>query len=146
MDRRLQIVLDAHDPRAVGTFWAEVLGYVEDPPPEGFATWEDALRAWGLPEERWNDAYAIVDPQGAGPRLYLQKVPESKTVKNRLHLDVGLPGAGTRRGGPPDRDAIRARAAELEAWGATRVREFDDAQQGYWIVMQDPEGNEFCLV
>ena len=146
MDRRLQIVLDAHDPRAVGTFWAHVLGYVEDPPPEGFATWEETLRAWGLPEDRWNDAYAIVDPAGVGPRLFLQKVPEHKTVKNRLHLDVGLPGAPTRRGGPPDRDGIRARATELEALGARRVRGVDDEQQGYWIVLQDPEGNEFCLV
>ncbi|UZN01541.1 VOC family protein [Cellulomonas sp. S1-8] len=145
MDRRLQIVMDAHDPRAVGDFWAHVLGYVQDPPPEGFATWEDTLRAWGLPEDRWNDAYAIVDPDGRGPRLFLQKVPEAKAGKNRLHLDVGLPGTAG-HGGPPDRPAIRARAGELEALGATRVKEFDDAQQGYWIVMQDPEGNEFCLV
>lgn len=145
MDRRLQIVLDAHDPRALGDFWAHVLGYEQDPPPEGFATWEETLRAWGLPEERWNDAYAIVDPQGAGPRVYLQKVPEAKAGKNRVHLDVGAPGADG-RGGPPDRAAIRARATELESRGAQRVREFDDAQQGFWIVMQDPEGNEFCLV
>lgn len=145
MDRRLQIVLDAHDPRALGDFWAQVLGYVQDPPPDGFATWDEALTAWGLPEDRWNDAYAIVDPEGAGPRLYLQKVPEGKTAKNRLHLDVGMPGAGG-RGTPPDRDATRARALELEALGARQVREFDDAMQGYWIVMQDPEGNEFCLV
>lgn len=145
MDRRLQVVIDAHDPRGLGAFWAEVLGYVEDAPPEGFATWDETLRAWGLPEDRWNDAYAIVDPSGAGPRVYLQKVPEDKTTKNRLHLDVGLPGGGE-RGSEPDRDGIRARSVQLVALGARVVREFDDAQQGFWIVLQDPEGNEFCLV
>lgn len=145
MDRRLQIVLDAHDPLALGRFWAEALGYVREPPPEGFASWEETLRAWGLPEERWNDANAIVDPDGVGPRIYLQKVPEDKTAKNRVHLDVGVPGPGSR---PGERhlEAVRARAAELEALGATRVEEFDDELQGSWVVMQDPEGNEFCVV
>ncbi len=145
MDRRLQIVIDAHDPRALGAFWAQALGYVEDPPPPGYDTWEDALRGWGLPEERWNDAYAVVDPAGVGPRVYLQKVPEDKVVKNRVHLDVGLPGGGE-RGAGPDRDAIRARSVELQALGARHVQEFDADAQGFWIVMQDPEGNEFCLV
>ena len=145
MDRRLQIVLDAHDPLALGRFWAVALGYVRESPPEGFDTWEDTLRAWGLPEERWNDANAIVDPDGAGPRVYLQKVPEGKTAKNRVHLDVGVPGA-ERPPGEGHREAVRARAAELEALGAARVRELDDELQGFWIVMQDPEGNEFCIV
>ncbi|KSW21875.1 VOC family protein [Cellulomonas sp. B6] len=144
MDRRLQIVIDAHDPRALGGFWAQVLGYVEDPPPPGFSTWDEALRGWGLPEDRWNDAYAVVDPEGAGPRLYLQKVPEDKVTKNRLHLDVGQPGHV--RGEEPDRAAIRARADELVALGGRHVQEFDSQEQGFWIVMQDPEGNEFCLV
>ena len=145
MDRRLQIVVDAQDPLALGRFWEAALGYVRESPPEGFATWEDTLRAWGLPEERWNDANAIVDPDGVGPRIYLQKVPEGKTAKNRVHLDVGVPGVA---GAPGERqpEAVRARAAELEALGATRVREFDEEMQGFWIVMQDPEGNEFCVV
>ena len=145
MDRRLQIVFDAHDPFALGVFWQEALGYVREAPPEGFASWEETLRAWGLPEERWNDANAIVDPEGSGPRIFLQKVPEGKTAKNRVHLDVGLPGAPAR---PGERraDEIRARAGELEALGASRVREHDDGLQGFWIVMRDPEGNEFCLV
>ncbi len=145
MDRRLQLTFDAHDPRALGTFWAHVLGYVEDPPPEGFDDWESALRAWGMPEERWNDAYAIVDPAGEGPRIFLQRVPEGKTAKNRVHLDVGLPGAGP-RGTGPDRAAVRARADELTGLGARTVEEFDEPGSGFWIVMRDPEGNEFCLV
>ncbi|WP_087508239.1 VOC family protein [Cellulomonas iranensis] len=144
MDRRLQIVVDAHDPRGLGAFWADVLGYVEEPPPPGFSTWEETLQGWGLPEDRWNDAYAIVDPDGGGPRLFLQKVPEGKVAKNRLHLDVGQPGRA--RGEEPDKAAVRARADELVARGATHVREFDDPAQGFWIVLQDPEGNEFCLV
>ncbi|QCB93500.1 VOC family protein [Cellulomonas shaoxiangyii] len=145
MDRRMQLTFDALDPRALGTFWAHVLGYVEEPAPDGFADWEAALRAWGMPEERWNDGYAIVDPAGAGPRVFLQRVPEGKSAKNRVHLDVGLPGAGP-RGAEPDRAAVRARAAELADLGAQVVREFDEPGSGYWIVLLDPEGNEFCLV
>jgi|SRR6478609_3550484 hypothetical protein len=92
MSRAFQVTIDSSDPRALGGFWAEVLGYVEDAPPPGFATWTEALTAWGLPPERHNDAYAVVDPDGAGPRVFLQKVPEGKTAKNRLHLDVRVSG------------------------------------------------------
>ncbi|QGQ19220.1 VOC family protein [Cellulomonas sp. JZ18] len=145
MDRRFQLTFDALDPQALGTFWTHVLGYVEEPPPEGFDDWESALRAWGMPEERWNDGYAIVDPAGEGPRIFLQRVPEGKTAKNRMHLDVGLPGGGP-RGADPDRAGVRARAAELAELGGRVVGEFDEPGSGFWVVMQDPEGNEFCLV
>ncbi len=118
MDRRLQIVIDAHDPRALGGFWAQVLGYVEDPPPPGFSTWDEALRGWGLPEDRWNDAYAVVDPEGAGPRLYLQKVPEDKVTKNRLHLDVGQPGH-VRGEEPTVRRSARAPTSSSRSGGVT---------------------------
>ena len=63
-----QVTFDAADPRALGRFWAEALGYEEDQPPEGFADWEEWLRKSGIPEESWNDAYALSDPDGAGPR------------------------------------------------------------------------------
>src|SRR3954463_7277507 len=75
-------------PGALAEFWSAVLGYVVQPPPEPFHSWDAALEAWGVPPEHRNDRSAAVDPDGAGPRLFFQKVPEGKTVKNRLHLDV----------------------------------------------------------
>jgi hypothetical protein len=84
----VQVTFDAADPAALAAFWAGALGYVADPPPEGFASWEAWATDQGIPEERWNDASAIVDPDGAGPRIFFQKVPEGKAAKNRVHLDV----------------------------------------------------------
>ncbi len=66
----MQISVDAAGPRSLGAFWCEVLGYVEQPPPPGFDNW--------------------VDPDGVGPRLFFQRVPEAKTAKNRFHLDVNV--------------------------------------------------------
>ncbi|GAA4430328.1 VOC family protein [Georgenia halophila] len=139
----MQLTFDATDPGALATFWAEVLGYKLDDPPAGFASWDEALEAWGVPEERRNDKSALVDPEGRGPRLFFQKVPEQKVAKNRLHLDVrsavGLEGEERMA-------AFEARAAELVELGATRVKRFEPGglDAGH-IVMQDPDGNEFCL-
>jgi hypothetical protein len=141
MTTGFQVTFDAADPAQLGRFWAQVLGYVEQPPPEGFASWEAFLEAGGMPREQWDAAYAIVDPDGAMPRLYFQKVPEGKTAKNRVHLDVNV-GAGL--SGDERRSAVRRRADELEALGATEVREADENDE-YWIVLHDIEGNEFCL-
>ncbi|MFC3996611.1 VOC family protein [Nocardiopsis sediminis] len=135
------MTFDARDPEALGRFWAELLGYRPDPPPEGFDTWDAALDAFGVPPERRDSAFAVSDPDGAGPRLFLQKVPEPKTEKNRVHLDVNV-AAGLAR------DERRVRVAEhvqrALRLGATHVREVDEPL-GYAVVMLDPEGNEFCL-
>ena len=145
MSRELQVTVDCADPARLAGFWAEVLGYrLEDPPP-GFATWSEALDAWGVPEERRNDRSAVVDPEQHGPRLFFQRVPEGKTVKNRVHLDVrAAPGLD----GEERMAALEAECGRLLALGATRVRRTDAGEDpggtGY-IVMQDPEGNEFCL-
>jgi hypothetical protein len=142
MATRVQITFDARDPQALGEFWADVLGYVMQPPPEGFDSWADALAAWGVPEDERNSAYAILDPDGAGPRLFFQKVPEAKTAKNRVHLDVTV----TRRGDPIEerRKAVDSAVARVESRGATRGERFDRDNE-YWVVMADPEGNEFCV-
>jgi hypothetical protein len=118
-------------------------GYVEQPAPPGFENWDAFLDSIGVPEDQRDMAYAIVDPSGARPRVYRQKVPEGKTAKNRVHLDVNI-GAGL---GPDERrSTVRNRAVELVALGATQLREVDDPRFGdYCIVMQDIEGNEFCL-
>lgn len=140
--RSFQVTMDCLDPRALGAFWAEVLGYVEDPPPPGFAFWPEALTAWGVPEEQHNSAYALVDPEGNRPRVFFQQVPESKTTKNRVHLDVrvtGVPGADDTKGEP-----LEAEARRLVALGATHV-ETVRTDRDFFVVMQDPEGNEFCV-
>jgi hypothetical protein len=138
---RVQVVLDCADPDRLARFWAAALHYQLQPPPEGHATWEDFLRAAGWPEERWNDFSAIVDPDGVGPRIFLQRVPEGKVAKNRMHLDLNASGP---RGTTPEqrRANIAAEVERLVGLGATRVREFDQDGE-YWVAMRDPEGNEF---
>jgi hypothetical protein len=138
----VQVVIDCADPGALSRFWAEALGYELARPPEGFDSWEAALRASGVPESEFNSASAAEDPDGRGPRLYFQRVPEPKTVKNRLHLDLNI----TTRGQPlPERKQWLASAAgRLVKLGATVSHEKED-DHGYCIVMRDPEQNEFCV-
>ena len=144
MSKDVQITFDCADPDALATFWAEVLGYIMQPPPEGFDSWDKALDAWGVPEAERNGRSALLDPDGTRPRLFFQRVPEGKSAKNRVHLDVrSAPGqAGDERMATLDGEATR-----LEALGATRVKVFspEPPMEAGFIVMQDPEGNEFCL-
>jgi hypothetical protein len=133
MANQFQVTMDAASPRALGAFWQEVLGYVEEPPPAGFATWEEALDAFGIDRSDPDAAYAIVDPDGVGPRVFFAKVPEGKTAKNRVHLDVNV-----------GKDALHERSERLVALGAVLVGEYDEPG-GHWITLRDPEGNEFCL-
>jgi Glyoxalase-like domain len=144
MSREIQVTFDCADPGAEATFWAEVLGYDLQPPPPGFDSWDAALDAWGVPEDQRNSRSALVDPDGARPRLFFQRVPEGKTAKNRVHLDVrAAPGLE----GEERMAALEAEAERLVGLGATRVRRFEPGEEmsGGFLVMQDPEGNEFCL-
>lgn len=144
MARPPQITFDCADPAALGGFWAEALGYEVQAPPDGFASWPEALLSWGVPVEEHNKANAIVDPAGSGPRVFFQQVPEAKSGKNRLHLDVpASDGVGT----PADKKLAQcqAKADELVALGATIVGAVQEMGSA-WIVLQDPEGNEFCVV
>lgn len=143
MARTWQLVIDAAEPDRLARFWAEALGYVVQPPPEGFDDWPSFLTTIGVPESEFDSASAIVDPDGRGPRVFFQRVPESKAGKNRLHVDVPV-SAGP--DAPPeervaDQEAERDRLVGL---GATEVGPVEDLG-GRWIVMQDPEGNEFCI-
>src|SRR5690606_39618970 len=89
MSRHIQITFDAHDPRALSTFWRDVLGYVHPGPPgvdlpEGadpLAAWDDFHARIGVPEDQRNTRSAIEDPDGQGPRLFFQQVPEDKVAK-----------------------------------------------------------------
>ncbi len=133
---RLQITFDCLDPARVGTFWAAALGY----PVPDVKGWHNFLRLQGRSEQDLNATFAIEDPTGVRPRLFFQRVPEPKSVKNRVHIDLAAPV-----GGSSDRaEEIDTFAARLTALGAHRLRTVrkDD---GYFVVMADPEGNEFCV-
>jgi hypothetical protein len=139
--RKIQVTFDCAEPERVARFWCEALGYVVPPPPEGFADWADYERS--LPPERQGSGFVCQDPSGLGPRVYFQRVPEGKVVKNRVHLDVRV---GTGLVGEERLAALEAECARLVALGATRGRvlladEYDES----CIVMRDVEGNEFCL-
>jgi Glyoxalase-like domain len=117
---------DAADPHRIAAFWAAALGYVAEP---------------GYEEP---DGASIIDPEGAGPAIGFLRVPEAKTAKNRMHIDIRV--AGEPPWDMPVREnLIRAKVAELTAAGATAVREeFYDDYLGH-VVMLDPEHNEFCV-
>ena len=142
MSREFQVTFDCADPAALAAFWAEALGYEVQPPPQGFESWDDALRAFGVPEDQWNSRSAIV-ADGA-PRVFFQRVPEGKAVKNRVHLDIRVaPGLAA----DERMQALEAEASRLEALGATRAYrvEPDGRMEQGFITMHDPEGNELCL-
>jgi glyoxalase superfamily protein len=139
--KQIQVTFDCAEPERVARFWCEVLGYVVPPPPEGVPTWDDFDRT--LPLRDQGSSFACVDPLGVGPRLYFQRVPEGKVVKNRLHLDVRV---GTGLVGEARLSALEAECARLVSLGALRVRLLPaDGENESCLVMQDIEGNEFCL-
>lgn len=115
--RFTELVIDAHDPASLGRFWAQVLGY-------------------DIVEEKTHGTERYVELQGppaSGPRLLVLEVPDDKVTKNRLHIDVN----------PTDRSQ-EEEVERILALGARRV----DVGQGEqtWVVLADPEGNEFCVL
>jgi len=145
--REVQVTLDCADPARLAAFWAEVLGYVVQPPPPGFDSWDAALDAFGVPAQARNDRSAVLDPDGRGPRVFFQRVPEASAPvrgKNRVHLDVrAAPGLT----GDERMTALEAEAERLVALGATVLARHDPApplDAGH-LVLTDPEGNVFCL-
>lgn len=139
--QQVQVTFDCEEPRKVAEFWKAVLGYVDPPVPPGFESWDAFNDA--LPVEERGSSWACQDPNGIGPRLYFQRVPESKTVKNRVHLDVRVV-AGLR--GEERLSVLEAEGTRLERLGAKRVRLLPaDDENESCLVMQDVEGNEFCL-
>jgi hypothetical protein len=142
--RPVQIVFDALDVPALAGFWRAALadrGYQVPGPPPGYDDWPAFLTARGVPRERWDDYTALEVPDGSQPRLFFQRVPEPKTAKNRVHIDLQAGG-----GGSPDeqRARVAAEVTRLESLGATRVEEHTELGV-HWVVMRDPEGNEFCV-
>jgi Glyoxalase-like domain len=146
MAARFQLVIDCREPEPLARFWAAALGYEFEPPPEGFATWDDYWRDVGVSDEDLGIGQdCIVDPDGSGPRIWFQVVPELKAVKNRLHLDIPISGG---RAFPLEtrRQRVDADAERLAGLGASYVRVLsEEGLDHYGIAMQDPEGNEFDI-
>lgn len=138
--RQFQVAFDCADADVMSAFWALALDDVLQPPPDGFDSWDEFLAANVLPAQVAGSLSAIVDPDGSDPRILFLQVPEAKTVKNRVHLDLRAGGAG-RRSTESER---RELADRLVASGAIEVEQVDDDGES-WIVMRDPEGNEFCV-
>jgi hypothetical protein len=135
----IDLTLDCADAQVLGAFWKRALGYVDEPPPAPFRTREEWFGSFDLPEDdSVDDGAWLCEPDGVGPRLAILKVPEPRTAKNRLHLDIRVPGHGS----PEERWArIRAESERLVTAGGAVLEEFD----GHHVVMADPEGNEFCV-
>jgi hypothetical protein len=118
MSIRVQcLCIDSHDPDRLARFWAEALGW---------------RRTHDSPEEIVLEPPVGSPEDGVAPDLLFLRVPDAKTVKNRLHLDLR-----------PDDQAREV--TRIEALGARRVSvgQGDDVP---WVVLADPEGNEFCVL
>ena len=135
-----QVTIDSAAPHPLADWWAEALGWEREPSDEAFiqrmvdeghAQQSDTMRYNG--ELVWAEGAAIRHPAGDAPRMLFQLVPEPKTVKNRVHLDVRV-GA----------ENIEAEVARLTARGATVLHH---GRQGphSWVTIADPEGNELCV-
>lgn len=145
MTTRWTLAIDCTSPAVVAAFWREALGYVDAPPPVGFASWEAWFVACDVPEDERDDGASLVDPAGVGPSLSLLRVPEPKVVKNRLHLDLQVSG-GRAETADVRREAIAETVARLLRAGGSVVAEHHVSGALDHVVMADPEGNELCVV
>jgi len=145
----IAITIDCNDPAVLMRFWCQALGYVVQPPPDGYGSWLAYWRALRIPDEELGDLEddgntAIIDPAGVGPRIWFQPVPEPKVVKNRVHIDIKT----FDRSEPlvSRRPKVDAEVSRLVGLGATIFNRLDPADSEYYaVVLQDPEGNEFCV-
>ena len=144
MATSVQVTFDCADPARQADFWARALGYRMPDPPDGHATWEDWARAQGIPQASWNDWAAIEDPDGVGPRFYFQRVPEGKVAKNRMHLDLNV-GGGKDVLLQDRKIRVHAEVERLKTLGADDRRGSIEEDGEFWVRMNDPEGNEFCV-
>jgi Glyoxalase-like domain len=144
MYTKIQVTFDAVEPEKLAEFWGLALGYVVEPPPEGFESWEDFARSAGIPEGGRGDVSSRIDPAGEGPRLYFQRVPDKKSagVKNRVHLDIGVAGRHVR--GEHRKRLVSEHVERLVQAGASLAWRTDDVR-GSSVTLYDPEGNEFCV-
>jgi Glyoxalase-like domain len=141
-----QLTIDANDSALLARFWAQALGYQAVPPAEPETSWHQHYRTRLGEDTAFDDR--IFDPAGLRSPIWFQQVPETKAGKNRLHLDLYPTGRDhalplTRR-----IEIVEAKVAELAGLGASverRTRHDDPDDPVYYVVMHDPEGNEFCV-
>ncbi len=135
----VQVTIDSREPHVLADWWAETLGWVVEVQDEDFirrmvaeghATQDETTVHRG--SLVWRAGAAIQAPDAASPRILFQQVPEPKTVKNRVHLDI-------RTGG--EDEALRAQVLERGAAAIGSGRQGPSS----WVVFTDPEGNEFCV-
>jgi Glyoxalase-like domain len=144
MAHSIQVVFAADDPARLAEFWAGALGYVVQPPPEGFDTWEDFASAMKIPQDRWNDISAVVDEDGRGPRVLFERFDGGER-NQRVHIDINALGGATNLTDEERRARLQQERSRLEALGATYKREATGMAGEIWIEMYDPEGNWFCV-
>jgi hypothetical protein len=151
MTANWHLTIDCADTSRLVSFWCEALGYVPEPAPDGWDSWLAYWRAAGIPEQELEGAEdgsgAIVDPEGVRPRIWFQEVPEPKSVKNRLHIDVRHTPGREAMPYAERRASVEAEVERLVALGASIASV--NAPEGadyYATTLRDPEGNEFCVV
>jgi len=141
-----QLTIDANDPAALSRFWAQALDYRPAPPAEPDTTWHALYRARLGDEAAFDDR--LFDPAGRQPPIWFQQVPETKAGKNRLHLDLYPTGRDMALPMARRVEVVEEKVAELVGLGARvdrRTRHDDPDDPVYFVVMNDPEGNEFCV-
>lgn len=143
MSHSIQIVIACENPARLAEFWAGALGYIVQPPPPGFDTWDDFADSVGIPAERRNDISAVVDPDGEGPRILFERWDGGEPNK-RVHIDVNA--IADRELGAEEREKRLAEERErLEALGARFHRVASGMAGETWMEMFDVEGNWFCV-
>lgn len=136
------MVIACDDPASLAEFWAGALGYVVQPPPEGFSSWNEFADSVGIPEENRNDYSAVIDPEGTSPRFLFERY-DGGAPNQRVHVDINAVGGQVE---DEERKAVLAdERRRLEALGAEFKREATGLAGEYWIEMYDPEGNWFCV-
>lgn len=143
-----QLTIDCHRPSSLVAFWQPLLGYEVPPPPEPHATWRDWYVSVGEPadEIEGDGTDRLVPQDGEGVAIWFQPVPERKSIKNRLHLDLRV-SRGRQVSRAERRAEIESVVAQVQGRGGALLRWTEDEQADHvCAVMADPEGNEFCLV
>ena len=150
MAKTWHLTVDCADSGRLVEFWCAAVGYVPEPAPAGWSSWLDYWLSAGIPEEDLegaeNGSGAIVDPDGVLPRIWFQEVPEAKTVKNRLHIDVRHTPGRDQMPYAARRASLEAEVERLVALGATVATvKAPEGADYFAVTLRDPEGNEFCI-
>jgi len=142
MAHSIQVVIACDNPARLAEFWAAALDYVLQPPPDGFATWDEFADTVGIPADQRNSMSAVIDPSGIGPRILFEQY-DGGPPGLRVHIDINSVGHDV---SPDERPvALAAERIRLESLGATYKRDASGMAGETWIEMHDPEGNWFCV-